>query len=101
MGDNMFAAYMQYYNNTEEGKRRLEERRRAEEKARIEAQKRAEKEKQEFLKKYGHRMHETVTVRGHCAYGAMSITMTLREALEKGVSLDRIKFNDKDERDDR
>lgn len=99
MGDSIGSLYMLYHNSTPERKRAIEEREIAEKKAREENQKRGEQEKRNFMKKYGNRMNEMVTVKGHCAYGALSLRMTLNEAIEKGFSINCIHFDD--ERDDR
>lgn len=95
MGDNMMAYYGAYYSQTPEGKRKAEERRREEE----EQNKRLEQRRKDFIEKNKNRMNEMVAIKRHWAYGAVTLRMTLREALNKGFSIYSIEFEN--ERDDR
>ena len=72
-----------------------EERRREEE----EQNKRLEQRRKDFIEKNKNRMNEKVAIKSHWAYGAVTLRMTLREALNKGFSIYSIEFEN--ERDDR
>jgi len=82
MGDTLGSVYAHDYNQTEKGKKELEERRKEQEK--WEKQRKAETARR--LEANKENLDEIVWVRVPGAFGMMKEKMTLKEAIERGCN---------------